>query len=150
MGDDGGFQPENLEFGSGSFKDFEDPQLKKAHIKASTKKTVEYKEADKMGILDVPDDDDGDMVREHFGPSKLDGDVEYLNKLAKQKSDEKQQARNARAAADAEFKNMREELEKQSADANVMKLNLEKPKEEKRKRGPAAVLKLKPKKPKEG
>ena len=58
-------------------------------------------------------------VREHFGPSKLDGDVDYLNKLAKQKTDEKLQARNARAAADAEFKNMREELEKQSSDANV-------------------------------
>jgi hypothetical protein len=149
MADDD-FKPENLEFGGGGFKDYQDPQLAKSHIKNSTKKTEEYKAADKLGILDVPDDDDGDMVREHFGPSKLDGDVDYLNKLAKQKTDEKLQARNARAAADAEFKNMREELEKQSSDANVMKLNLEKPKEEKKKRGPAAVLKLKPKKPKEG
>ena len=48
MADDD-FKPENLEFGSGGFKDYQDPQLAKSHIKNSTKKTEEYKAADKLG-----------------------------------------------------------------------------------------------------
>ena len=53
MADDD-FKPENLEFGSGGFKDYQDPQLAKSHIKNSTKKTEEYKEQQTMRTCQWP------------------------------------------------------------------------------------------------